>query len=358
MVYAGTRKRVDELAKLLERSGFSAAGYHAGKSESERSRIQSAYARGKVPVLVATNAFGMGIDQPDVRLVVHAQAPGSLEAYYQEAGRAGRDGEDSTVVLLYAGRDRQLQIRLQSSGRRTERRKRAQAAALAALEDYCAADSGCRQTIISSYFGDHTALPCGRCDLCIGEVHDLEDDAAIKRPPAEPCLDDSVLTVLTEAVESLKRPVGKASLAKALRGSKAKALRKYSLHAVEHHGALSHLAEEVIVASLEWLVREGVLENRGEKYPTIWRAGRAVRARRQVSAGASPRGSRGRRRGRSKGSDLKRELVNYRRRQARELNWKLYMVFNNQVIAELESQKPEIRCRASRVWGFCDSSSA
>ncbi len=349
IVYAATRKRVDELAHLLERSGFSAAAYHAGKSESERARVQSAYARGKIPVLVATNAFGMGIDQPDVRLVIHAQAPGSLEAYYQEAGRAGRDGESSTVVLLYAGRDRALQVRLQSSGRRTERRKRAQAEALRALEDFCAADAGCRQQIVSAYFGENGLSPCGACDLCEGNVVDHEETPTVKRPAAQPLLDDEVHRLIVTAVESLNRPVGKSNLARALRGSRAKALRKFGLHGIENHGALKNLSEEEIVATVEWLVREGELENRGDKYPTVWRAGKPVRAPR---SGGSTRRARGRPRRSSAGSALKRELVSYRRRQARALNWKLYMVFNNQVISELEAQKPESLAELERIPGL------
>lgn len=348
IVYAATRKRVDELAHTLERSGFSAAAYHAGKSESERTRIQSAYARGKVPVLVATNAFGMGIDQPDVRLVIHAQAPASLEAYYQEAGRAGRDGAPSTVVLLYAGRDRALQVRLQSNGRRTERRRRAQAEALRALEDFCAADRGCRQQIVSAYFGEEGVEPCGGCDLCRGEVVDHEEEPAVKRAPVEPRLDEAVHRQIVEAVESLRRPVGKVSLARALRGSRAKALRKFGLLDIAHHGALRELPEDEIVATVEWLIREGELENRGDKYPTVWRAGRPVRTAR--AAGPTRRG--GSRSRRAAGTALKRELVSYRRRQARALNWKLYMVFSNQVISELEAQKPESLADLERIPGL------
>ncbi|MEM6730663.1 MAG: ATP-dependent DNA helicase RecQ [Myxococcota bacterium] len=337
IVYAATRKRVDEIARQLERSGFSAAAYPAGKSESERTRTQNAYARGRVPVLVATNAFGMGIDQPDVRIVIHAQAPGSLEAYYQEAGRAGRDGEPAAAVLLYADRDRQLQIRLHSTGRRTEKRKRAQAEALAALENYCAAEEGCRQIITSAYFGETNVAPCTVCDLCRGEVIDHEDEPRLKKPPAEPLLDDDVHRCIIEAVESLRRPVGKAALARALRGSKAKALRKYGLHTVTHHGELNPHGEEALVATMEWLVKAGELEDRGNKYPTIWRAGRPVRAQRSRTQPGRSRKSLGRR---PAHSPLRRELVNYRRRQARALNWKLYMVFNNQVIEALESQRP------------------
>lgn len=337
IVYAGTRKRVDEIAKALDGFGFHAGAYHAGKSEKERQRVQTAYLRGRIPVLVATNAFGMGIDQPDVRLVVHAQAPGSLEAYYQEAGRAGRDGEPADVVLLYADRDRQLQNRLQSSGRRTARRKRAQAEALEALSGYVEKDSGCRQVALSEYFGEFGTSPCTRCDLCTDRqvVHAV---ARPPSPPASPVLETRVHEWVIEAVESLRRPVGKASLAKALRGSKAKALKKYGLHSVARHGELREYDEASLVATIDWLVGEGILENRGDKYPTVWRAGKPVRSKRTTPVNRPRAISR---RGRTASrSPLRQELVNYRRRQARALNWKLYMVFNNAVIDSLQRQLP------------------
>lgn len=356
LVYAATRKRVDEIAKALERSGLPVAGYHAGKSEAERNRIQTAYTRGRTPVLVATNAFGMGIDQPDVRLVIHAQAPGSLEAYYQEAGRAGRDGRDAVAVLLDADRDRNLQSRLRSSGRRSESRKRAQAEALDALDAYARAEQGCRQQILSGYFGEHSVLPCGRCDLCRDDVDTSRESAAIEKPPEFPSEDSSVHRVIVEAVESLRRPVGRVALARALRGSRAKALRRYGLLNLEQHGQLKELTEGQVVATIEWLIRVGELERRGDKYPTVWRAGRPVRNS-AATKKSTPRAGRGAgrtsRRGRRAGrSELHRALVNYRQRQARSLNWKLYMVFSNEVIDALESERPDSLSRLEAIRGL------
>ncbi|MGH7500634.1 MAG: RecQ family ATP-dependent DNA helicase [Longimicrobiales bacterium] len=105
-VYAPTRKKVDALADLLNHSGIQAAGYHAGASSADRHRLQETFMRGSIPVIVATNAFGMGIDKPDVRLVVHFAMPATLEAYYQEAGRGGRDGKHARCILLHSFPDR------------------------------------------------------------------------------------------------------------------------------------------------------------------------------------------------------------------------------------------------------------
>lgn len=109
IVYVGTRKAVESIVKYLNRQGIDALGYHAGMEEEDRSRIQEAFLEGRANLIVATNAFGMGIDRSDIRLIIHHQLPGTIEAYYQECGRSGRDGDPSTCLLLFSISDRKLQ---------------------------------------------------------------------------------------------------------------------------------------------------------------------------------------------------------------------------------------------------------
>ncbi len=165
IIYCSTRKKTQSVAEALRSAGFATAYYHAGRTADMRERVQRAFELGKIRVLVATNAFGMGVDYPDVRLIVHFQAPGSVAAYYQEAGRAGRDGEQAHCLMFFGPGDLVTQRRLQSGDDVDPRRV---AAALDALESY-ATGNGCRQRMLCSYFtGKDEQAACGLCDLCSG----------------------------------------------------------------------------------------------------------------------------------------------------------------------------------------------
>ncbi|NCG20999.1 MAG: RecQ family ATP-dependent DNA helicase, partial [Rhodobacterales bacterium] len=161
VVYASTRKKVVAVAKALKAHKLKVGWYHAGRTAGARAKAQSDFESGKHLVLVATTAFGMGIDHADVRLVCHVQAPGSLEAYYQQAGRAGRDGEPAECVLLYGPGDSVTQARL--------RGKTSSAGAEAGwkgLQDYVFGQ-GCREQALVHWFLGACGAPCGRCDACV-----------------------------------------------------------------------------------------------------------------------------------------------------------------------------------------------
>ena len=165
IVYALSRKRVEEVAERLVAAGLKAAAYHAGLPDAERQRVQEAFLRDDVQIVVATVAFGMGIDKPNVRFVVHYDMPKNIESYYQETGRAGRDGLPSEALLLFGYGDIAIARGLIEQGGNAEQ-KRVELHKLNSMVGFAEAQN-CRRRVLLGYFGDPLAEDCGNCDICL-----------------------------------------------------------------------------------------------------------------------------------------------------------------------------------------------
>ena len=339
LVYGATRKRVTAVAKALRRVGLSAVHYHAGRTSGARETAQSAFRDGRKRILIGTSAFGMGIDLPDVRLVVHIQAPGTLSAYYQEAGRAGRDGAPARCVLLYSPADSVVQARLRGTKPHPGVEE-----GWKALADYLYSQR-CRQIdLVRHFLGPVDVAPCGRCDSCatpseVAQVVESERaELRARRAAREQKTRKALAVRLTEAqddtiiafVAALRKPLGKKIVAQGLRGSRAKAALRKGVAKNPQYGALREVPELAVLAALDRLLSEGRLAPRGKKYPTLWIPDKRVRAatsqRKKTAAPTNP---------------LTTALRSFRRREARRRRVKPYQVFPDAVIEGLVRNRPQ-----------------
>lgn len=263
IIYAATRKEVDNVTNKLLKLGISVGKYHAGLSDAERSKQQDAFLQDNINVMVATNAFGMGIDKSNVRFVIHYQMSKNMESYYQEAGRAGRDGLESECILLFNAQDVQIQRFLIEQSTFDQSRLKQEISKLQSMKDYSYCET-CLQAFILRYFGDENDHTCGKCSNCIDQRTsiDITIDAQI------------VLSCIIRMGERF----GKTMVASVLTGSTNKKLLDFNFNTLTTYGLFRDRTLKNVGDLIDYLTSEQYIGVTSGKFPllTVTNSGREV----------------------------------------------------------------------------------
>jgi len=350
IIYCSTRKTVELVCEDLRRHGISAVRYHAGLDEEERRRNQDEFIYDHAEVMVATNAFGMGIDKSNVSFVIHYNMPKSLESYYQEAGRAGRDGTDADCILMFSAEDfRTARFLIQSSDMNineelTDEERQAvyqrDKERLNKMEGYCKTDS-CLRIYILEYFGQHGNGDCGNCGGC-NETSASQDITTEAK---------QILSGVARVERKLQYGVGGMLIIGMLRGSREKRIMQLGLNELPTYGIMRDMSKKTVREYIDHLVVGGYLEMYGE-YPVLRLTARAgdvlfrdkkvyllipegdsefleVSAERAVPVEAAPTDD-----------GLFAALKSLRTELALESNVPAYVIFSNAALINMAERKP------------------
>ena len=340
IVYCLSRRKVEATAQLLAEAGFPALPYHAGLDAATRAEHQRRFVQGEGVVMVATIAFGMGIDKPDVRFVAHLDLPKSMEGYYQETGRAGRDSEPSDAWLAYGLGDAVLLQRMIADSESPEQRKLVERRKLDALLGYCES-TGCRRRTLLAYFGEEHPGACGNCDNCLSPSQTWDGTVAAQK-------------ALSCAYRTGQR-FGAAHLIDVLRGADTAKVQQFGHAALSTYGIGQDLDARQWRSVFRQLVASGLLEADVEGYGALrlTDASRAVlRGERPVQLRTDPPRRARRERGaagRADGAPVELDpaaqplfdaLRELRTRLAREQNVPPYVIFHDRTLREIAQRSP------------------
>lgn len=254
IIYAATRKEVDQLYEFIKKKKISVGKYHAGMGEEQRSLNQERFLYDEIRVMIATNAFGMGIDKSNVRFVIHHNLPKNMEAYYQEAGRAGRDGDPSNCILLFHAQDILTQKFLIEQSVSDPERKLHEYRKLQLMSDYCHTQQ-CLNKAILHYFGEVDVDDCGRCNNCTVQTERIDISLDAQK--------------IFSCIVRMQERYGVSLIAKVLKGSKDKKVLQFSFHKLSTYGLMKDYVEKEIADLIHWLVAEEYLTLTEGQYPVV-----------------------------------------------------------------------------------------
>ena len=339
IIYCATRKDVDRVYENLTRAGIKVGHYHGGLSDEVRREMQNAYADDKLQVMVATNAFGMGIDKSNVRYVLHYQMPRNMESYYQEAGRAGRDGAPAECILLYSGQDVQVHKYLIEQSIETPERQEVELRKLQSMIDYCFC-SNCLRKYMLNYFGESTVwTTCDNCSSCKGsgdKVNVTKEAKAIFR-----------------AIMGTDERYGASMIISIVRGERTDRIMRAGHDALPVFGLLSNVDEKSIRGLIQQFVASGYLRSSSGKYPVLSLTAGAEEVlsghkeveeiRQHVSVPSrTSRSTSTTSRGKSSSGPggLFEHLRQHRKRLAEEAGLRPYLIFPDTVLIDLANLRP------------------
>lgn len=355
IIYCSTRKKVETVCENLQALGYGATRYHAGLEESERNQNQEDFLYDRKPIMVATNAFGMGIDKSNVSFVIHYNMPKSIEAYYQEAGRAGRDGTDADCILLYNTGDINTARYLIQNGSDNEDLDPAQKAMIqkqefARLESmitYCKTNT-CLRGYILEYFGQKHPEVCGNCGSCKG----IYEDVDITREA------QMILSCVKRIHDRLGYDVGINLLGNVLRGSKNKRVFELSLNELSTYGLMNEKGRSDIHAMVDHLEAEGYLQTDPE-FQTIGLLpaaaqvlyrGKQVQMKVEVEPQQTPP-LQSASKLLSQDMDLFDVLKELRASLAKDAGIPAYVVFSNATLTDMAKKKPKTISEFRKISG-------
>ena len=339
IIYCATRKDVDRVYENLTRAGIKVGHYHGGLNDEVRREMQNAYADDKLQVMVATNAFGMGIDKSNVRYVLHYQMPRNMESYYQEAGRAGRDGAPAECILLYSGQDVQVHKYLIEQSIETSERQNVELRKLQSMIDYCFC-SNCLRKYMLNYFGESTVwTTCDNCSSCKGSADKVNVTKEAK--------------AIFRAIMGTDERYGASMITSIVRGERTDRIMRAGHDALPVFGLLSNVDEKSIKGLIQQFVASGYLRSSTGKYPILSLTAGAeevlaghkeveeirqqvfVPSRNSKSAASVVRGKSS-----STSGGLFEHLRQHRKRLAEKAGLRPYLIFPDTVLIDLANLRP------------------